>query len=309
MRVPIALVTLACLYFLPGIAMSETENSVPIYMPLKVGNNHILFIEVHSDVSIPKKNVDAVINAITSTESFEQDGQLYYYGWKGTLLDSAKNQNIPQPLAPKMVDSTNSDPDVIIVLTNSQSDQGYSGLTTFVTEYNMIKKSHITIYEAKELTTTQISAIARHEFGHALGLGHSTVNSDLMYPSFTVATAFISQLDEKSIGYIYDQVTDNSGKGSFKETNQQNGNEASVLQLQQTSSVKSTNSNFKFGSDLSTTNSTTYILSNSGNSLKFVSQEAVPEFQISPVILILGTIAIILFYGVKTRALPSYSIN
>ncbi|PIN84158.1 MAG: peptidase M10A and M12B matrixin and adamalysin, partial [Nitrosopumilales archaeon CG11_big_fil_rev_8_21_14_0_20_33_24] len=35
-------------------------------------------------------------------------------------------------------------------------------------------KSTITIYNVEELSTSQITTIVRHEFGHAIGLAHTT---------------------------------------------------------------------------------------------------------------------------------------
>ena len=191
------------LFFLPQNALSQIEKPIPIYLPLKTTENDTIYVTIHSDSSIPKQNVNAVIDGLMSERSFTQNGKLYFKGWEGALIDAAKHHGSDiHPLRIKIANLHNN-PDVIVILTSSQSDQGYSGLTTFTTEHNMIKNAHITIYEANDLTAAQTSAVIRHEFGHALGLGHSNITSDLMYPSFTIASAFISALDEMSIEYLY----------------------------------------------------------------------------------------------------------
>ena len=198
-----AFTLLLILFFIPQDALSQTDRPIPTYLPLKITKNGTIYVTIHSDSSIPKQNVNAVIDGLMSERSFTQNGKLYFKGWEGALIDAAKHHGSDvHPLNIKIANSDNN-PDVIVILTSSQSDQGYSGLTTFITEHNMIKNSHITIYEANDLTAAQTSAVIRHEFGHALGLGHSNITSDLMYPSFTIASAFISGLDEMSIEYLY----------------------------------------------------------------------------------------------------------
>jgi matrix metalloproteinase-20 (enamelysin) len=44
--------------------------------------------------------------------------------------------------------------------------------------------------------------IAAHEFGHALGLGHSTINSATMYPSVSSCNAGNRTLDSDDIAGV-----------------------------------------------------------------------------------------------------------
>ena len=43
----------------------------------------------------------------------------------------------------------------------------------------------------------------RHEFGHALGLAHSTAPEDLMFPTITTSIPFISECDVDAITSLY----------------------------------------------------------------------------------------------------------
>jgi len=51
-------------------------------------------------------------------------------------------------------------------------------------EVNQILKSRITLFEVDRLSPEQLGTILRHEFGHSIGLVHSTTQEDLMYQLF-----------------------------------------------------------------------------------------------------------------------------
>ena len=66
-----------------------------------------------------------------------------------------------------------------------------------------ILKARITIYDVDELTDAEFTTIVRHEFGHALGLAHSSASDDLMYPTIQTDNALISQCDIDAMASLY----------------------------------------------------------------------------------------------------------
>src|SRR3990170_4591946 len=96
--------------------------------------------------------------------------------------------------------------DVIITLSNLRDGDGYTGYTKSVVDGNEILKSFITIYDVTNLTDEQLGTILRHEFGHALGLGHSTAPEDLMAPNIDMTVPYISECNTNAIRDLYNGI-------------------------------------------------------------------------------------------------------
>lgn len=131
----------------------------------------------------------------------------YYVGWKGALEHVAtKPTEFYIPANLEVVESGGGEGEITIILTNERNGDGYSGYTKSIADdsQNQILKSTITIYEANKLSDEQFKTILRHEFGHALGLAHSTAPEDLMAPTIQTDYPYISDCDMDSIVNLYD---------------------------------------------------------------------------------------------------------
>lgn len=168
--------------------------------------SYYFFIE--NSQSYPPEHVQAVKDAILSSEPFEipnkflhkypRDGTTVYYKGLAGMLD--KVREISNILEGKVVDFQIVDhadaADVIITLTDHSNGE-YSGWTTSTVDETSgtIQKSHITIYNFKNLSKEDISTISRHELAHAFGLPHSTDPEDLMYPVIETIFPYYSPCD------------------------------------------------------------------------------------------------------------------
>ncbi len=173
--------------------------------------------------NISNDKINIVANAISSMEAQEIDdsithkgpkgsSSLYYMGWQGALNDAASKAGETKyqlPLEFNIIKSNDREGDIVITLSNIRDTDGYTGYTKSVVEENEILKSFITIYDVSNLTEEQLATITRHEFGHALGLGHSTAPEDLMAPTIDMTTPYISECNVAGIVDLY-----NGGEGS-----------------------------------------------------------------------------------------------
>lgn len=162
--------------------------------------------------------IDVIIDAITSDESIDIDDSIshkgpkgtsssYYNGWSGALKqvsDIETKFNIPTNF--NVNKSYDGESDVIITLSNLKDNDGFTGYTKSIVDGNEIVKSFITIYDVSNLTDEELSTIVRHEFGHALGLGHSTAPEDLMAPTIDMTIPYISQCNIAAIEDLYNGI-------------------------------------------------------------------------------------------------------
>lgn len=165
---------------------------------------------------VTKAATSVIVDAIMSDETVQIDDSLmhkglqgststYYKGWHGALKEASKKSTqfyIPTEFV--MLESSNGEGDITIRLLTEKNTDGYSGYTKSITDNDQILKSTITIYDVDSLSTEDISTIIRHEFGHALGLAHSTAPEDLMAPVITTNYPYISECDIDAISALYD---------------------------------------------------------------------------------------------------------
>jgi hypothetical protein len=180
-----------------------------------------LNVNILKSPRVTEYQLDLIKSAITSEKIVEIDDSivqkgpkgstsLYYEGWKGALKSaSAQQTKYNLPTSFNFVDTSGGEGDIIITLSNIKDSDGYTGYTKSVTEENEILKSFITIYDISNLSDQQLTTIIRHEFGHALGLGHSTAPEDLMAPTIDMTIPYIS---ECNVAAIVDLYNANEGK-------------------------------------------------------------------------------------------------
>jgi len=177
-----------------------------------------LNVNVLNAKGLSENRIDVIKNAITSEESLEIDDSLthkgpkgfsstYFTGWTGALKHAVTKDtlyNIPTDF--NVITSNGGEGDVIITLSNLRDGDGYTGYTKSVVDGNEILKSFITIYDVTNLTDEQLGTILRHEFGHALGLGHSTAPEDLMAPNIDMTVPYISECNINAIRDLYNGI-------------------------------------------------------------------------------------------------------
>jgi len=171
---------------------------------------------VNSDL-LDNEKIQSIKETITSSETLVIDDSLthkgpegtsstYYLGWSGSLNYATElySTKYPIPNSFDIIESGRGEGDIIINLSNLKDSDGYAGYTKSIVDGNEILKSHITIYDVKNLSESQLYTITLHEMGHALGLAHSTAPEDLMYPVIETDFPYISECDVSAIVSLYD---------------------------------------------------------------------------------------------------------
>ncbi|QLH06882.1 matrixin family metalloprotease [Nitrosopumilus ureiphilus] len=184
----------------------------------KISPSTSLSVNILNPVSMSNESIEIIKNTITSTEVIEMDDSLmykdpkdsfstYYRGWKGAL-EATPETKIPIPKNFKISNLQTSDGDIIIILSNIKDRSGNTGYTKTVLEGEQIVKVFITIYDVNALSNNQLETIMRHEFGHALGLGHSSASEDLMAPTIDMTYPYISYCNVAAISDLYNGNSD-----------------------------------------------------------------------------------------------------
>lgn len=197
-----------------------TENlrgdTIDTWFAWKILDGKVLDVNIIGAEKVSPDKIEAIKNSISSDVVTEIDDSIlhkgpkgdaseYYDGWIGALEKASRTKtSLRIPTKFNIVESNNDAGDIIIKLTNERDADGYTGYTKSVVENNQILKSTITIYDVDELSVDKLGTITRHEFGHALGLAHSTAPEDLMAPTIMSTYPYISECNVDAIISLYD---------------------------------------------------------------------------------------------------------
>jgi hypothetical protein len=189
-------------------------DSVATWKSWHLTDGQVLTVNIVDANMVSQDKLDAIKGAILDEQSVPIDDSLnkgpagtsstYYLGWQGALEQASKTATqFRIPIKFNIIESPSGEGDIIINLSNLENADGYTGYTRDDTDGNQILKSNITIFNVDQLSAQGLAAITRHEFGHALGLAHSTDPQDLMHATIQTNYPFISECDTDAIKDLY----------------------------------------------------------------------------------------------------------
>ena len=175
-----------------------------------------LIVNILNSESFSSEKINIIKEAILSEDVLSLDDSIthkgpkgstssYYLGWIGALKEASKQDTkfyIPYEI--DIIQSNTGEGHVLITLTSVKDSDGNTGFTKSTIDGNEILKSAITIYDVNNLDDDDLATITRHEFGHALGLAHSTAPEDLMAPRIDTPHPYISECNIDAIVALYD---------------------------------------------------------------------------------------------------------
>jgi hypothetical protein len=85
---------------------------------------------------------------------------------------------------------------------NKEEEEDIAGMTMTTFNDGFIEKAKITInkkVQGYEFDATTIGQVAKHEMGHALGLGHANFDNNLMAERVNHGTGFVSECEIKAV--------------------------------------------------------------------------------------------------------------
>jgi len=192
-------------------------DTIDTWLSWQIPPDKEIYVNVVKNKHLTEERLNLVRSTIMSEEVLDIDDSLqhkglegtysqYYTGWIGALNAISEHTSNTIPTKIKVISEDRNIGDIVIILTDDTSGDGYSGFTKSIADEinNQILKSEITIYNIGKLSDQELLTISRHEFGHALGLAHSTAPEDLMHPQILTNYPYISECNLDAIKELYD---------------------------------------------------------------------------------------------------------
>ncbi len=146
-----------------------------------------------------------MVELVGSTSHVRKHSTTYYKGWGGaSQIATQQNTELEIPQSFEFSNSKRPLGDITVELLSLSDLDGYSGYTKSAVDQGEILKSHIIIYDVNSISNEELSIILMHEFGHTLGLAHSSAPDDLMYPVIETNFPYISECMIDAITGLYD---------------------------------------------------------------------------------------------------------
>ena len=173
-----------------GNAFAQSVETIKILVPWSENQNTVK-VTIINKAGLSDDKISVIKNAIESDVSFVENDQIYFAGWTGALhtLDSAKAKRFDVTVSEKARGA-----DIIIELLK-EKDPRYNGYTIPYYVGNHIISASIQIFESQTISSVQLENLMRHEFGHALGLGHTTEPGCIMYETISSNLKFIGSCE------------------------------------------------------------------------------------------------------------------
>ncbi len=190
-------------------------DTVATWKSWHITDGQVLTVNIVNANTVAQDKLNAIKGAILDEQTTQIDDSLlhkgpagtsstYYLGWEGALKHASQTTTqFHIPIKFNIIESPNGEGDITINLSKLENADGYTGYTKSDTDGNQILKSSITIFNINTLTPQQLGAITRHEFGHAIGLAHSTAPEDLMYATIQTDYPLISECDIDAVKSLY----------------------------------------------------------------------------------------------------------